>query len=1175
MPVCHAARRIWPPALALLVATLAHGGGDLGSTPQLLLNPGFEQGTGDGAADWGLWPPTGTEAGVSSLRDAQVKHAGSHSARLEVTRDEFQGICTWHHPAVPVQAGQELVLAFSMRAEGVVDRCGCDVQLRQGPRDIVGGAGTEATRGTFDWRQVTHRFTVPEGVDCVCVVPYLYGKGTVWFDDVMLYGTPTLRPLRVNTPPRIEGDLSDPCWKAEDAVGGFALADGSGLPERATSVWAASDADSLYLAFRCQKKPGDKLKKTVTKRDGTVWADDDVEVFLNPQGDRGNYYQFAVNALGTRYDSHGTDASWSAEWLARARDGTDAWTVEIAIPITALPIDLTVGRAWCANFGRADTLARQASAWSCPFGGFHSPARFGNLADLDLDLVPFYERDARVRIAAVQQAYESAVADLDVETAPAAIAAPFRERDPAIRAGLARLKLLVQNPSAASAAEWQQVRAQAAALSAQITALRAASMRLRAHSLWREAATPQPRFGLATAPAMVKVRKDGADFAGHVARALSLSAARNDYESAQVIAVSLSDQDIPDWRAEVTRLDGPNGAVIGKDNLTLGIVGYVKTGKPAYETTYVGDWPDPIMPLAPFALKARELQPIWLRVYVPPATRAGDYRGTLTVTGGGESRKMALKLHVFDFDLPRRQHLATPFGCDPGSLSQWYTGSRDYEANLPPEVFTRWNRFMLDYRLTPTHVGSSYIKEVRNGKGQATYDYSIMDRCVAALADRLPPDGVGMASIGNVGWAASNGARCAPFEGDAHGGERSGKTIWPEIDSWAALDHPMPGAWIAERGCRAFRFWIKSLGPSFEQESIVAFVNAFPNRWVTSFPVGGTEWHEVRIPVEQYHHNTTGEPLTLAALKTCNDFQFVIAKKDRVIEYLVDDVVAECADGEVVIDDFERKTELAAVQSQMGAHLKHWRNKGWFGLGHVYAKDEIRPEEYDTIIPAYRRALEIAPNAPLMQTYYMNRTPRELIGAIRIWCAITSVYDEGFLSTRRKAGEKTWLYVCCGPQPPFANFLIDQPGIDHRVLFWQTWQHDCTGLLYWETDYWYGMAPLKPGDRRWPEVPWDQEKHGTYRDYKVNGDGFLIYPGPNWTPIPSVRLENIRDGIEDYEYLWLLRQRRPTSPLLAVGEDISKDFTHFCKDPAVVEARRLAIARAIEKAAPKAAGARP
>ncbi|OGV66829.1 MAG: hypothetical protein A3K18_30280 [Lentisphaerae bacterium RIFOXYA12_64_32] len=1136
----------------------------LGATPQLLQNTGLEQGTGDVSAGWGVWPPAGKEAGVSSTRDATVKHAGEFSGRLRIEREDFKGIATWHHPVVAVQAGQELVLSFWMKADRLAGHSGCDVQFRQGETQIVGHSAPESAKGSFDWRQVVHHFTVPAGVDHVCVVPLLEGRGTAWFDDVQLFGTPTAQPVRASAPPSIDGELTDACWQDGSGVSGFALASGAGLPERGTTVRVAYDADNLYAAFRCEKKPGDVLKATVNRRDGDVWTDDEVEVFLNPCGDRTDYYQFCVNALGAKYDSHRTDREWNADWRAAAKDGVDAWTVELAIPIAQLPLDLSVGANWCANFGRSDKLADQASAWSSTFGGFHTPGRFGTLTDLRLNLVPFYLKDAGARLAALRQAYESATAGLDATTAPTAIAAPFLDREPKVKTAIAELENGLRNAATLTTEDWSRIAPRAMSAATDIRNLTAASVRLRAFCTWRNATTPQPKFGLATAPAMIKVRKDGDEFGGQVARELALSAARNEYEGGQVIAVSLADADIPDCRADISVLSGPGGAVIGQEYLTLSIVGYIKTAKPQYPVSYVGDWPDPLMPNTPFTLKAGELQPVWLRVHVPSGTPAGDYRGTLTVSGGGEARQMAVLLHVFDFELPRSQHLATPFGCDPGSLSQWYTGSSDYEANLSPDVFTRWNRFHLDYRLTPTRVGRSYVKEVRDGSGKIRYDYSVMDACMEAVVDRLPPDGVAMAAIGNVGWAGNRGATCVPCAEDAHGGRRSGRIAWPKTESWAALDHTMAGSLMADRQCKAFRFWVRALDPALAGETIVAYVNAFPNRWQTTFPIGGAEWHEVRLPIEQYRHNSTGEPLTLTGLKTSDDFQFVIANKDRVVEYLIDDIVAECDGGDVVIDDFELETALASVREQMGAHLQHWRDKGWFHLGHVYAKDELKPDEYDQLLPSYRQAIDVAPDTPLMQTYYMNRTPNELVGPVKIWCATTAVYDEAFHHARLQAGEKSWLYVCCGPTPPYANFFIDQPGVDHRVLFWQVWQRQSTGLLYWRTNYWNGMMPLKADEPHWPDVPWDQEKVATYREFKVNGDGFLVYPGPDWTPLSSVRLENVRDGIEDYEYLCLLRERHPDSALLKVGDDISRDFTHFCKHPSVIEQRRLAIAHAIE-----------
>ena len=56
-------------------------------------------------------------------------------------------------------------------------------------------------------------------------------------------------------------------------------------------------------------------------------------------------------------------------------------------------------------------------------------------------------------------------------------------------------------------------------------------------------------------------------------------------------------------------------------------------------------------------------------------------------------------------------------------------------------------------------------------------------------------------------------------------------------------------------------------------------------------------------------------------------------------------------------------------------------------------------------------------------------------------------------------------------------------------------------------------------DQKWPNVPWDSR---TY--YYFNGEGQLIYPGPDGMPYSSIRLENFRDGMEDYEYLFRLRE---------------------------------------------------
>jgi hypothetical protein len=114
-------------------------------------------------------------------------------------------------------------------------------------------------------------------------------------------------------------------------------------------------------------------------------------------------------------------------------------------------------------------------------------------------------------------------------------------------------------------------------------------------------------------------------------------------------------------------------------------------------------------------------------------------------------------------------------------------------------------------------------------------------------------------------------------------------------------------------------------------------------------------------------------------------------------------------------------------------------------------------------------------------------------------------------------------------------------------------------------------------------VPIRSTDHGTYKRFKTNGDGLLVYPGPDMTPYSSIRLEAVRDGVEDYEYLALLARlvkkakalpagKRPDAKsieqaeaLCRVPKSISRTLTDFAKDPNVILDRRRAVADAIER----------
>jgi hypothetical protein len=110
-----------------------------------------------------------------------------------------------------------------------------------------------------------------------------------------------------------------------------------------------------------------------------------------------------------------------------------------------------------------------------------------------------------------------------------------------------------------------------------------------------------------------------------------------------------------------------------------------------------------------------------------------------------------------------------------------------------------------------------------------------------------------------------------------------------------------------------------------------------------------------------------------------------------------------------------------------------------------------------------------------------------------------------------------------------------------------------------------------------------------YVGYWGNGDGRFLYPprrDPNTAsepcldePISSIRWEQLRDGIEDYEYFWLLSKhceriakKQPNNPLikkaqslLTIPENISASLTKFTTDPRDILQHREKIARMIEQ----------
>ncbi len=217
----------------------------------------------------------------------------------------------------------------------------------------------------------------------------------------------------------------------------------------------------------------------------------------------------------------------------------------------------------------------------------------------------------------------------------------------------------------------------------------------------------------------------------------------------------------------------------------------------------------------------------------------------------------------------------------------------------------------------------------------------------------------------------------------------------------------------------------------------------------------------------------------------------------------------------------------------------HLREKGFLDHVYLYGTDEPwMPEKMAD------RALErIAADVARLRTgtnafdgKVMTTSPwlEAIDDSIGIWCPDTAMYGDTFwpagawapadkYAELRQAGRELWFYVCNQNFPALMGYDVDSPvGHEPRLLKWGAWAEGATGFLYWRMTYWQEPDPWN--------VLANVPEFGA--DLARNGDGILLYPGdhdgtlgtdppPPWAPIDgpvtSLRLKQIRDGLEDWE----------------------------------------------------------
>jgi hypothetical protein len=538
-------------------------------------------------------------------------------------------------------------------------------------------------------------------------------------------------------------------------------------------------------------------------------------------------------------------------------------------------------------------------------------------------------------------------------------------------------------------------------------------------------------------------------------QAAELSAARNDHEAVQVVV--RPDRPLKALRAACSPLkrSGANDT-ISPEHVKILRVYYHFVEHPTDGSSVRDWWPDALPPLTePIDVEAGSNQPLWVLVNVPKDAAAGDYAGQLSLEAEGWSADVPIRLHVWDFALPERNHLETAFGFDPGLAFQYHQVKSEEDKR---KLLDLYFQSFAEHRIS-------------------TYNLTPMDPIrVKFVADANPPRA--------------------------------------EID-FSAFDRAMAQA-VERYHFTNFSLPIQGMGGG-----------TFHERWNPSIDKFGEDTPEYK----------------------------------------------------------------AMFSSQVKQLEEHLRQKGWLDMAYVYWFDEPDPKDYDFVRGGMERIKRYAPGIQTMLTEEPNQA---LAGAIDIWCPLTPAYDHDGAEKLRARGNRFWWYVCCGPKAPFCTLFIDHPAAELRVWHWQTWQRKVVGTLVWQSNYWTSSAaypdqPQNPYADPMGYVSGYSTPAGT-KQFWGNGDGRFIYPplaaavpGASGSdpvlepPVSSIRWEMLREGVEDYEYLYLLgdllkanRAKLPADAvkrydaLLEVPASITTDLTTFTTDPSPIYERRAAIAAAIE-----------
>jgi hypothetical protein len=234
-----------------------------------------------------------------------------------------------------------------------------------------------------------------------------------------------------------------------------------------------------------------------------------------------------------------------------------------------------------------------------------------------------------------------------------------------------------------------------------------------------------------------------------------------------------------------------------------------------------------------------------------------------------------------------------------------------------------------------------------------------------------------------------------------------------------------------------------------------------------------------------------------------------------------------------------------AYQACLKTFWEHVKAKGWDKKFVMYLCDEpffTQPHIVQQVKALCQMIHEVDPQIPIYSSTWSHVPAWD--DSLDIW----GIGHYGIVPTEqiaklKAAGKRVW-WTTDGQMCTDTPYCAVERLLPHYCFKYGVEAYEFWGIC------WHTYDPYRRG---WHAYIGQSDQPGvSYWIRYPNGDGFLLYPGKPIGvsgPVSSVRLEQAREGVEDFEYLYLLQQ------LIAKAKAAGNDITEAQK--AMARAARL------------------